>query len=146
VISSNEFELLPVFRLEPSQGLRALILGPVLGAWVLIGLSGSLPLPFKIAAGILCLMLAGFAWRSHWPKQRSAIRAFGPAGLTENRQWWLETQGGRRWQGELTDAVVWPTLIVFSVKTRYRSRGIIVPYDAMPGEAHRRLRRLLLAR
>lgn len=143
LISSSESEPLPVFRLEPSRPLCALILGPVAIACGLIGLSGGLSLSFKLMAAVGCLVIAAVAWQRHWPRQRRAVRAFGPLG---GGQWWVETAAGQRWQGELSDAVVWPTLVFFSLKSGWRYRGVMVPCDALSGEAHRQLRRLLMAR
>lgn len=143
LISSSESEPLPVFRLEPSRRLCALILGPGAMACVLIGLSGGLSLFFKLMGAVGCLVIAAVAWQCHWPRQRRAIRAFGPLG---ERQWWVETAAGQRWQGELTDAVVWPALVIFSLKSGWRYRSVMVPCDALSGEAHRQLRRLLMAR
>lgn len=143
LISSSESEPLPVFRLEPSRRLCALILGPGAMACVLIGLSGGLSLFFKLMGAVGCLVIAAVAWQCHWPRQRRAIQAFGPLG---ERQWWVETAAGQRWQGELTDAVVWPALVIFSLKSGWRYRSVMVPCDALSGEAHRQLRRLLMAR
>ena len=138
LISSTGSGASPAYRLIPSRALRALLL--VLPAFTIgvVVLTPGIPLTLQWAFGVLTLLTAGLAVRSHWPGRPRAVIDFmifpdGSVCLWRNN--------GMEERRRLADVFVSPALVVLSLGDSPVRRSLIIPADALSGEGHRRLRR-----
>jgi toxin CptA len=133
-------------RVEPGIS-RTFLLVLVVGHALALGVALFTPTLSGSLRGLLAVsILAGFgdALRTHMLRRgRVAVRSAWYLGAGE---WELELGDGTRIPARLTPSLVLPALVVMRFSLgHWRRRSLVIPGDALPREAHRRLRVLLRA-
>ena len=137
-ISSTEFEPSLAYRLRPSLRLRiALVFLPGLAVTGLL-IGTGLPEALRLSGVLVTLVVSVFALRRHWPDSIHGLWGFR---LESGRRCRLLTADGGEEVVSVTDSLVLPSLVLFSLRGSGRRRALVIPSDALDAESHRRLRR-----
>ncbi len=139
-ILSNVFVPFRVYNLKPSLFLRlSLLLFPLLAFLALYTATGHRPEIFTVGVvGLLAVTL--WSWVEHWP---GAALAPTSLSLDADGGCQIELSNGRQVAGAVIDQLAIPGLIIVAVARRGLRRVVVIPGDALGGEAHRELRRRL---
>ncbi len=142
-ISHAESALHPVYRISPSLCLRgALVVLPALSLLAAF-YAGALPTAMRVALAVFTLFIAVVAARYHWPGAAATVTYFQ---ILPDRRCLFWQRDGACGEGVIDDHLVTPWLVIMTLSLgRWRRRALVLPADALPAEAHRRLRRQILA-
>ncbi len=127
-------------RLEPrpSRCLAAALTALHALAAVAVGLAG---LPWGLRGLLWGGLLVHLAWQLRRTRRPPVLL---PAA---DRPWRLQAADGRQWSATLARARVWPLAVLLELRLETgATRHLLLCRDALPAEAHRRLRVALQAR
>lgn len=119
----------------------ALVLLPTLSL-LTVSLAHALPGWLRIVLGLLTALVALQAYQQHWPSASRAITQFQL--LDEGRCVYWQCDGVCG-EASVGDRLVTPFLIIITLSQPRPRRALVLPADALHAEAHRRLRRQILA-
>ena len=136
--SSTASESLPVFILEPSRRLRALLLFlPPVVALLIVAAPGLGLAETMTLLALLALLTARMLGR-HWPSSPFAAHRLTPL---PDGFWSIESRNGRCHVAAQRDAIAHPWGVVLATGPGPYGATVVILPDALDGEAHRRLRR-----
>lgn len=119
----------------------ALIVLPAL-TFLTVSLAQNLPWWLRVVLAVLTTWSTLQACKQHWPGAAKATAYLQILADGRCVYWQCD---GIRGEGKISDQLVTPFLVILSLSTNRRRKTLVLPADALHAEAHRRLRRSILA-